>query len=342
MRKADDRRAECRRGGTRGAPAPGCGAQRAHRHGARGDRRPAPARHAGRPVRARTGGQPAPGARPAEYSLVSTRRSPSAGTRGRSCSTLGISPERRAPVHPGVDEPPTTTHGKRDREPAIVVISRLEERYKGHDVLLRALPLVRSRVPGAHLHVIGDGTLRGHLEALAARTRCGRRGDVPRAGCPIEERDEIMRRSSVFAMLSRVDALGSGEGFGIVYVEAGRLGLPVVAGRVAGALDAVVDGETGILVDPEDHVGAADAISSLLADPRLAQRLGDRRARACTGSLVAACRRRRRGRARPGDRAMRVLYVNHTARVSGAERSLLELMEGVRAPRRRPSCLSGG
>ena len=53
------------------------------------------------------------------------------------------------------------------REPSIVVVSRLDERYKGHDVLLRALPLVRSRVPTAHLHVIGNGPLRAHLESLA-------------------------------------------------------------------------------------------------------------------------------------------------------------------------------
>jgi glycosyltransferase involved in cell wall biosynthesis len=75
-------------------------------------------------------------------------------------------------------------------------------------------------------------------------------------------------------MLSRVDAGGAGEGFGIAYMEAGRFGLPVVAGGVAGALDAVVDGETGLLVDPQDHVAAADAISSLLCQPALASRLG--------------------------------------------------------------------
>ena len=171
-----------------------------------------------------------------------------------------------------------------------MVVSRLEERYKGHDVVLRALPLVRNSVPGAHLHVIGDGSLRGYLESLArslgvadAVTFHGRVSD--------EARDEIVRRASVFAMLSRLDALGRGEGFGIVFVEAGRLGLPVVAGGVAGALDAVVDGETGILVDPEDHVAAADAISALLSDPEFAARLGAagrERARALSWPRAAA------------------------------------------------------
>jgi phosphatidylinositol alpha-1,6-mannosyltransferase len=185
---------------------------------------------------------------------------------------LGVTPGLVHLVYPGVDAPNGNSR-RRPREPSIVVISRLEERYKGHDVLLRSLPLIRSRVPAAHLHVIGDGPLRGHLEALAAGLGVGEAVSF-HGRVTDEERDEIVRRASVFALLSRVDALGSGEGFGIVYVEAGRLGLPVVAGRAAGAVEAVRDGETGILVDPDDHVGAADAIVSLLADPELAERLG--------------------------------------------------------------------
>ena len=60
----------------------------------------------------------------------------------------------------------------------------------------------------------------------------------------------------------------AGEGFGIVYLEAGAQGLPVVAGNVGGAVDAVVDGVTGMLVDPTDHVAVADAIADLLLDAR--------------------------------------------------------------------------
>ena len=140
-------------------------------------------------------------------------------------------------------------------------------------MLFRALPLVRSRVPNAHVHVVGDGVLRGRLESLA--NGLGMSDAVTFHGwVDDEERNEIMRRASVFAMLSRVDALGSGEGFGIVYIEAGSLGLPVVAGRAAGAVDAVVEGVTGILVDPEDHVAGADAIVSIRSDQRLAQQMG--------------------------------------------------------------------
>jgi phosphatidylinositol alpha-1,6-mannosyltransferase len=77
-------------------------------------------------------------------------------------------------------------------------------------------------------------------------------------------------------MPSRLPARGlAGEGFGIVYLEANARGLPVVAGGVAGALDAVVDGETGLLVDAGDHFAVAEAVSSLLLDPDRARAIGE-------------------------------------------------------------------
>ena len=58
-----------------------------------------------------------------------------------------------------------------------------------------------------------------------------------------------------------------GEGFGIVYLEAGLHGIPAVGGNVGGARDAVVDGETGLLVDPTDHLAVAGAATELLRRP---------------------------------------------------------------------------
>jgi phosphatidyl-myo-inositol dimannoside synthase len=90
-----------------------------------------------------------------------------------------------------------------------------------------------------------------------------------------ERRDSWLRRARVLAMPSRLPAGGfAGEGFGIVYLEAGAHGKPVIAGNVGGALDAVADGESGLLVDPTDPLKVADAISSLLLDDELASRLG--------------------------------------------------------------------
>jgi phosphatidylinositol alpha-1,6-mannosyltransferase len=88
------------------------------------------------------------------------------------------------------------------------------------------------------------------------------------------ERDQWLDRARVFAMPSRLAANGGGEGFGIVYLEAGAHGLPVVAGDVAGARDAVINGVTGLLVDPTDHIAVADALTRLLLDHSLAESLG--------------------------------------------------------------------
>jgi phosphatidylinositol alpha-1,6-mannosyltransferase len=75
-------------------------------------------------------------------------------------------------------------------------------------------------------------------------------------------------------MPSRLPAQGGGEGFGIVSLEAGARGLPVVAGNVGGALDAVIHGETGVLVDPTDPTAVARAAVELLRSPERAARMG--------------------------------------------------------------------
>ena len=89
------------------------------------------------------------------------------------------------------------------------------------------------------------------------------------------ERDRWVARARVFAMPSRLPPGGvGGEGFGIVYLEAAARGLPVVAGNVGGAVDAVVDGVTGLLVDPADPAAVADALVALLTDRERAEALG--------------------------------------------------------------------
>jgi phosphatidylinositol alpha-1,6-mannosyltransferase len=186
---------------------------------------------------------------------------------------LGVEGGRIRLVYPGVDEPQEDMPVRTDGEQAVIVIARLEDRYKGHDVLLRSMPLVCRRVPEARLHVVGDGPLRPELERLARGLGIAA-ATIFHGGVSDDERDALLRRSAVFAMPSRVDGRGAGEGFGIVYVEAGAHGLPVIAGRAAGAIDAVLDGETGLLVDPEDPVAVAEAISTLLLDGETARRMG--------------------------------------------------------------------
>jgi phosphatidylinositol alpha-1,6-mannosyltransferase len=150
-----------------------------------------------------------------------------------------------------------------------LTIAQLLYRYKGHDVLIRALAELRTRVSDFEWVVIGDGPLRPSLEALASSSGldgCARfLGSVGH-----EQRDRWLRRADVLAMPSRLP----GEGFGIAYLEAGTYGKPVLAGNVAGPLDAVADGVSGLLVDPTDATAVAAAVERLLFDRELAERLG--------------------------------------------------------------------
>jgi phosphatidylinositol alpha-1,6-mannosyltransferase len=185
----------------------------------------------------------------------------------------GAKPERLTVIANGTDVPSDATPLPAER-PTIVTIARIEERYKGHDTMLRALPLVLAKVPEAQWVVIGDGSQRPGLEQLAASH--GIAGSVRFLGAVEDrERNLWLRRAQLLAMPSRLPAGGfAGEGFGIVYLEAGAYGKPVVAGNVGGALDAVRDGETGLLVDPLDPLALAEALTTLLLDGELAARLG--------------------------------------------------------------------
>jgi len=222
-------------------------------------------------------------ARPGLTRLVTTRARAciaiSAHTR-RQAEALGAPKDRLHLIHPGVDAPARRQPGRvtgetADGRPTIITVGRLEDRYKGFDVMIRALPLIRARVPGARWVVVGDGSLRSEMQKTASSvgvsdciTFAGALGDRPR--------DEWLGRADVFAMPSRLmPEGGGGEGFGIAYLEAGAHGLPCVAGELGGSADAVIDGQTGLTVDATDHVAVADAITELLLDRELRARLGE-------------------------------------------------------------------
>jgi phosphatidylinositol alpha-1,6-mannosyltransferase len=178
-----------------------------------------------------------------------------------------------AAYHPGVDGGGVRArHGLRGR-PVVVCVSRLVPR-KGQDVLIRAMPLIRRRVPDAALLVVGGGPYRGTLERLAREA--GVADHVVFTGSvPWEELPAHYAAGDVYAMPCRTRRRGLDvEGLGIVYLEASATGLPVVAGDSGGAPDAVREGETGYVVGGRDVAAVADRVAALLADPQLARRLG--------------------------------------------------------------------
>ena len=185
----------------------------------------------------------------------------------------GAYPARVRVIPPGVDLPAVATMD-RDEGPTLLTVATLLFRYKGHDVMVRALPLVRARVPDARWVVIGDGPFRPAIESAVYAYGLDRAVDLL-GRVSDAERDSWLDRASVFCMPSRLPAAGlGGEGFGIAYLEAAAHGMPSIGGDVAGARDAVVDGETGLLVDPTDHLAVAAAATQLLADPGRASEMG--------------------------------------------------------------------
>jgi phosphatidylinositol alpha-1,6-mannosyltransferase len=164
-------------------------------------------------------------------------------------------------------------YGLSDR-PVVVCVSRLVPR-KGQDVLVRALPLVHRAVPDAALLVVGGGPAMPRLQQLVASAGLERdvvlTGSVPWAELPAH-----YDAGDVFAMPCRDRLRGlEVEGLGIVFLEASATGLPVVAGRSGGSPDAVLDGETGYVVDGTDVATVAARLVELLAEPERARAMGE-------------------------------------------------------------------
>jgi phosphatidylinositol alpha-1,6-mannosyltransferase len=154
----------------------------------------------------------------------------------------------------------------------ILTVGRLAagERYKGHDRIIEALPQILRRTPDAIYFIVGSGDDVVRLKAKAAAVGVSERvvfvGHVPRATLPC-----YYALADVFAMPS------SGEGFGIVFLEAARSGVPVIGGNCDGSVDALADGAIGQLVDPDDRNELVDAIIAALdrkttADPTAVDR----------------------------------------------------------------------
>jgi phosphatidylinositol alpha-1,6-mannosyltransferase len=157
----------------------------------------------------------------------------------------------------------------RIRERSVLVVGRMSssERYKGHDELLECWGRIIAQVPDAQLVIAGQGDDLARLREKAGSL--GISGSVLFLGFVADDTLAALRkRAAVFALPSR------GEGFGLVYLEAMRAGLPCVGGANDAAMDVIVNGETGLLVEPRDGRALSEAIVTLLGSADLRARFG--------------------------------------------------------------------
>jgi len=156
--------------------------------------------------------------------------------------------------------------------PLVVSVSRLVPR-KGMDVLITAAGRLAPSYPDLVVAIGGDGRELGRLRRQAASSPIpvsllGRVSD--------EDRAALLGSADIFVMACRNRWLGlEQEGFGIVFLEAAAAGVPQIAGDSGGAAEAVAHGVTGLVVGhPEDPGRVAEALRTLLAEPKLRKRMG--------------------------------------------------------------------
>jgi len=155
----------------------------------------------------------------------------------------------------------------------LLSVGRLIER-KGIDQVLRALPRLLDRHPDLHYLVVGEGPDRERLEGIAREA--GVAGRVTFTGpVPGDRLGDHYALCDLFVLPNRQLADGDTEGFGLVFLEANACGKPVIGGRAGGAVEAVHDGRSGLLVDGTSVDEIAAAIDRILGDEGLYARLSE-------------------------------------------------------------------
>ena len=198
-------------------------------------------------------------------------------------SVTKVAAQSMVKIAPGIDTDHFSPQDARElrnelgltEKKVIVSVGRLVHR-KGQDVLIEAMPAIIKDVPEAHILMIGEGPYRSYLEnrvrVLGIQERVTFIGRIQYADLP-----RYICVGDLFVMPSRSRLAGlEVEGLGIVYLEASACGLPVIAGDSGGAPDAVIEGETGLVVDGTSKSDVAAAVVELLLDPDRSKAMGIR------------------------------------------------------------------
>jgi phosphatidylinositol alpha-1,6-mannosyltransferase len=182
---------------------------------------------------------------------------------------LGTDPEQ---FRPGLDTRDVRARYRLNGEPWVITVARLET-YKGIDMALKAVAECRRGGLALNYLVVGAGKKKSTYVKLAEEldiTAAVRFvGNVPDPDLPL-----LLNAAAAYVGVSRRADGSRVEGFGIALAEASACGLPVIAGDSGGLAEAVRDGETGLVVDPDDPAAVAAALKRLIEDQLLARRLG--------------------------------------------------------------------
>lgn len=184
--------------------------------------------------------------------------------------SLGVNGER---FKPGLNAREIIAKHRLENKKILLTVSRLDD-YKGHDMVIKALPEIIRAVPNIVYVIVGAGpnenTLKMLVKSLALDDCVQFLGTVENALLPL-----YYNACDAFIMASReMYEQAKVEGYGLVFLEAGACAKPVIAGRSGGIADAVLDGVTGILVDPLNVEQIRNAAIKLLTDNNYARQLG--------------------------------------------------------------------
>jgi phosphatidyl-myo-inositol dimannoside synthase len=197
--------------------------------------------------------------------------------------SFGFPSAKTSIVYPGINisdfkagnnktDSPVTKKLSLEGKKVIFTLGRLIER-KGQDTLIKAMPLILKEVLEAVCLIGGEGPYEEQLKLLAQEQ--GVKEKVIFVGRVREvRRQDYYDACDVFAMPARQLESKEAEAFGIVYLEANACAKPVIGGRSGGAVEVIIENQTGLLVDPGDPDEVAGAIIKLLKDPALAKDMG--------------------------------------------------------------------